>query len=146
METVKVVELFPMWDIGAPCPTIFADEHELHLAYYTPDIDVAVISFSHCFEHRMGMPDENLVERHPLGSKGLTEYEAHIVENSRWIQELEERYRVISAFSRAEEREYRHYVFTFHDRCFECVSSGYSVRTVKNSSIMNAFKEIWDQL
>ncbi len=144
MEQAKVIEgVFPIWDIGAPTPTIFSDEHNVHLAYYTCDNEVAIISFSHCFEHTMGMPDENMVDSHPLGGKGLTEYEAHVVENSKWMQDLESRYGVISDFSRATDREYKHYIFIFHDRSFECISSGYTIQTIENTSIMDAFKTIW---
>jgi len=128
MDKVKVTKnIFPEWDTGAPCPKIFADEHVVYLAYYTPHDSVSVIRFEHCFDFKMGMPDENKVMLHPLGTNGLEAYEAHVVEDSSWIAELEERYKVITDFTRAIQRDYQHYVFIFHDRTFECVTSGYSI-------------------
>lgn len=142
MERVKVLEnIFPHWDIGAPTPTLLADEHKVSLAYYTQELDVALITFSHCFEYKMGMPDENLVGNHRLGKKGLREYEAHLIENSEWITELEKNYKVISNYSR-DGRQYQHYVFTFHDRSFECIASDYTIQIKTNTRIIQVLKSL----
>jgi hypothetical protein len=142
MEAAKVLEnIFPKWDIGAPSPTLLADEHQVNLAYYTEESDVALVTFAHCFEYRMGMPDENLVSRHPLGKKGLQEYEAHLIENSEWINQLERDYKIISAYS-YDGRKYQHYIFTFHDRSFECIASGYKIQIMTDTTIAQVLKNL----
>ncbi|MBK9218917.1 MAG: hypothetical protein IPL70_11150 [Uliginosibacterium sp.] len=138
MERARVLNgVFPDWDVGAPSPMILASEHIVRLAYYTGDGQVAVVIFDHCFEYRMGMPDENGVSRHPLGLLGLSEYEAHQVDDSSWLRTLEDRYRVISDYTR-DGRRYEHYVFMFHDRCFECVASGFRIGIQPDGSVQEA--------
>jgi len=145
MNTITVLEnIFPCSDIGAPCPMVLANEHIVHLGYYTPDDKVAVVVFNHCFSFKMSMPDENTISRHPLALRGLLAYASHLVEKSRWITELEARYKVISNFSR-DGRVYQHYIFTFHDRTFECISSGYSVHLIENLSVTDALIELKKQ-
>lgn len=140
MERARVLNgVFPDWDVGAPSPMTLASEHVVRLAYFMADGQVAVVTFDHCFEHRMGMPDENGVSRHPLGRLGLTEYEAHQVDDSSWLRTLEDRYGVISDYTR-DGRRYEHYVLLFHDRCFECVASGYLVRIYACGSVLDALR------
>ena len=137
---VVLEETFPEWDVGAPCPAICADEHIVYLAYYRPDNAVAILRFHHCFEFRFGMPGEEQRFDNPLHEHGLVHYSAHVVEDSSWIAELEDRYEIISQFSMGE-REYSHYIFTFHDRSFECVTSGYSILATQSTSVAGAIAE-----
>ena len=127
MRLVLVKDTFPEIMAGAPCPMVFANEHVVHLSYYDINGDVALVKFEHCFEFKMGMPGEDQISKSPYSDLGLINFEAHTVVNSPWLNELESRYRVISDFSRGE-REYVHYIFAFHDRTFECISSGFSVQ------------------
>ncbi len=85
----------------------------------------------------MGMPDENKIGLHPLGSKGLQEYEFQKVAASTWIAEIEDRYNTISEFSH-DGRVYEHYIFTFHDRSFECIASGYKIKYSKKDKMMES--------
>jgi len=137
-DKVTVLEdVFPSWDIGAPSPCVFADEHIVMLGYYTRKEEACVVTFNHCFEYKMGMPDENTIHQHSLGDKGLKGYKAHVVEDSSWISELEKRYGVISDYTQ-DGRKYSHYIFTFHDRSFECVASGYTINVHKNIYVIEA--------
>ena len=147
MENTKLVlveDIFPEIMVGAPCPVVFADEHVVYLSYYDVEGDVALVRFEHCFEFKMGMPGEDQISKSPYSGLGLVNFEVHTVVNSPWLDELESRYKVISSFSR-NEREYFHYIFAFHDRTFECVSSGYFVQkhtetTVKKLLIEKTWK------
>ncbi|MBP7884902.1 hypothetical protein KAZ93_01815 [Patescibacteria group bacterium] len=146
MDIVKFLDNIPACDIGAPTPTVLASEHKLILSYYTDEESVCQITFDHCFEFTMGMPDENLVSEHPLGSKGLRAYGFHLIEESSWIKEIEDRYHIISEFSR-DGRKYDHYIFIFHDRSFECIASGYKFnistkKTIKDS-LSTSINEIY---
>ena len=145
-ERAHIIEgIFPAWDVDVPRPTIFADEHIVNLAYVTEDQQVAVVTFDHCLEYKVGMPDENMINQHPLGNKGLSGYEAHWVETSSWLVELERCYQTISKNS-FDGREYRHYIFTFNDRCFECIASGYSIEKFQHLSLVDALIASKDML
>jgi len=147
MENTRLVlveDIFPEIMVGAPCPVVFADEHVVYLSYYDVEKNVALVKFEHCFEFKMGMPSEDEILKSPYSGLGFVNFEVHTVVNSPWLNELESRYKVISRFSR-NDREYIHYIFAFHDRTFECVSSGYSVEkhretTVKKLLIERAWK------
>ncbi|RYV00650.1 hypothetical protein SOPP22_17750 [Shewanella sp. OPT22] len=133
-KLILIEDTFPEIMVGAPCPMIFADENVVYLSYYDVEDDVALIKFDHCFEFRMGMPGEDEISKSPYCGLGLLNFETHYVKNSPWLNELESKYKVISDFSR-NDRKYIHYVFTFHDRTFECISSGYSVEKYTGISV-----------
>ena len=54
---------------------------------------------------KMGSPDDEVLQGHPLYGAGLEFYEAHIVENSTWISELMDVNRVHSQFDAARWRD-----------------------------------------
>ncbi len=128
----EAIEEAPFSLVGAPNPRVLADEHRVVLLYYTvDDYDKAICVFDHCFEFRMGMPSEDWMTKSSLFSYGVEAFGAYWIDNSPWLAELQARYGVITDFS-IEGRKYRHYVFSFHDRCFECISSGLEVHEIKD--------------
>ncbi|MFD2562877.1 hypothetical protein [Aquimarina rubra] len=145
MNEIVIIDNHPECSIGAPCPTIVASEHKVVLSYYTDDDTICQIIFSHCFEFKMGMPDENMIEKYPLGASGLMDYEFQKVNHSSWISAIENQYKTISEYSR-DGRKYEHYIFTFHDRSFECISSGFEIKisekNTMNESMTDAIHEI----
>ncbi|MCE0557463.1 hypothetical protein [Motilimonas sp. E26] len=136
-KLIPIENVFPEIMVGAPTPMVFADEHIVKLAYYDIEDDVALITFDHCFEFRMGMPGEDAISKSQYSGLGLLNFEPHVVEGSPWIDELEKRYKVISEFSRAQ-RNYVHYLFAFHERTFECIASGYEVTKLSAITVEKA--------
>ena len=108
IKLIPIENVFPDIMVGAPTPMVFADEHIVNLAYYDIEDNVALITFDHCFEFRMGMPGEDAISQSQYSGLGLLNFEPHIVDCSPWIEELEKRYKVISEFSLGE-RKYVHY-------------------------------------
>lgn len=145
MNEIVIIEGVPECDTGAPSPTVLASEHKVVLSYYTNEGVVCYIIFSHCFEFRMGMPDENKIEKHPLGSSGLMGYEFQKVNNSSWIADVENQYQTISDYSR-DGRKYEHYIFTFHDRSFECISSGFEIKISDRDNIKESIREAINEI
>ena len=140
--TLRLIEdVFPEIMVGAPTPMALADEHVVYLSYYDTEGEVALVRFEHCFEFKLGMPGEDQIHKSPYSGLDLINFKPHIVENSPWINELESRYKVISGFSR-NERIYVHYVFAFHDRTFECISSGYTVKKVPEKTVLEALSSV----
>jgi hypothetical protein len=70
-----------------------------------------VVELEQCHLSRLGYPNDEGLEEHPLSEHGLTAYGSFEVVNSQWIKE------VASGFAGA-----RHFIFTFHDSTFECIA------------------------
>lgn len=118
--------------VGAPHPTVLASEHRVILLYYSAkNYEKAICVFDHCFEFRMGMPSADKINDFPLHKYGIDAWGAYLVNESPWVSELDQLYGVIREFS-VEARNYKHYVFTFHDRSFECISSGLEIITLND--------------
>ncbi len=97
------------WDIGAPLPHLIANDHKTFLTFYVnvldPDWDgsyatikdpadgsvetLALVEFVGCSSAKLGSPNDEVFEGHPLSGKGMETYAAQRVVNSRWLAELE---------------------------------------------------------
>lgn len=138
----------PRSDVGAPLPHVLADGRRVLLVYYVAETDpqwdgtsitlvdpaenrealLAVVEFTGYVALRMGVPNDEALEGHPLYHRGLEFYDMHLVVNSSWIAELE---RINSVHPQHEGGWHawaRHYLCTFHDETFECVARDHRVR------------------
>ncbi len=143
---------FPVrWDIGAPLPHVIQNDYKTFLAFYlrVPDPgrdgtyiivkdpgdgsaeSLALVEFFRCVSSRLGTPNDEVLNGHPLFGKGLDGYTAQKVENSRWIAELEAINKVHRCYAPDRWRDLNHYVFWFHDSTFECVAESYKVELMK---------------
>jgi hypothetical protein len=139
---------FPVqWDTGAPLPHVIQNDYKTFLTFYVrvPDPawdgtyvnvkdpgdrsveSLALVEFFHCISARLGTPNDEVFDGHPLYGKGLDGYTAQKVENSRWLAELEAINRIHRCYDPDRWRELEHYVFWFHDSTFECVAESYKV-------------------
>jgi hypothetical protein len=145
---------FPVkWDAGAPLPHLLRNDYRCFLTFYVrepdPDWDgtyvtvkdpgsgqeesLALVEFTGCVSARLGSPNDEVFEGHPLSGKGLDGYTAQKVVNSRWLAELEAINRVHHCYNPARWRLLNHYVFWFHDTTFECVAEDYKVELYRES-------------
>ena len=97
---------FPvLWDTGAPLPHFIQNDHKTFLTFYVrepdPDWDgsyvtvrdpgdgsvetLALVEFFGCSSAKLGSPNDEVFEGHPLSGKGLDGYNAQRVVNSRWL-------------------------------------------------------------
>ena len=155
-EKDRVVELsdVPQSSVGAPCPVLFATEHDLHLAYYlqnTPsDWDglsvrvmdestggepVAVVTFKHFYSHMFGPPNDEAFSGHPLAARGLRPYSVSEVQHSSWIRLLDRMNSVHPCHRPDSFSHYKHFIFAFHDTTFECVADGFTIRCITGSPL-----------
>lgn len=160
----------PQSSIGAPIPTIVADEHRVVLAYYLEDDEdpewdgqnirlvgptgvsepLAIVRFASCYAHMFGPPNDEAFRGHPLASRGLHPYGAFEIHKSSWIRGLE-RMNSVHDYHRPEEFwKRRHLIFAFHDSTFECVCNGFDV-TLSRGSISSAIPRMvkllnWDRV
>jgi hypothetical protein len=149
--------------VGAPCPMILAGEHHLHLAYYLqetpPNWDgkdarlvdetttgepVALVEFTRVCAHMFGPPNDEAFRGHPLASRGLRPYAVHEIRDSSWIRSLERMNAVHPHHQPERFARYRHFIFAFHDRTFECVAEPFhvTVHTVNTGSVAAVLEKV----
>ena len=117
----------PQMDTGSPCPAIHSDKHRLLCAYYVgggemPQGTVAILRFEGVLQFRLGYPNDEALQGHPLAKHGMEYYQAYLVENSPLIAEIENQNRVHPAFQVGMYDRFRHWVVTFHDEILEVVA------------------------
>jgi hypothetical protein len=146
----QVIDIGPRWSTGAPLPHLVADGSHAFLvcladqpdpdwdgtyvrmfspADQTPSLFV-VIELSGCHDVRLGGPNDEAVDGHPLYGKGLAAYQAHEVLNSRWIEHAITVNSVHPQHSAAPFRQLHHYLLLFHDEMAEALARGMQARLV----------------
>lgn len=104
----------------------------------------AVIELVRCSTTTFGYPNDEAIGGHPLYAKGLQAYGIFEVLNSSWIAEQERQNR-ISFPERTDMTWKRHFIFTFHDSTFECLSADLKI-TVSEEPYAQIFAEISEQV
>ena len=141
---------FPLkWDTGAPMPHLMKNDHRALLAFLLSEPDPAwdgsyvtikspadeqpeplgLVEFERCISARLGAPNDEVFEGHPLNGKGLEAYAAQRVVNSKWLKEIEAINSVHRMYLPESWRDLHHFVFWFHDSTFECIARSYKVET-----------------
>jgi hypothetical protein len=147
-DSVETLQDTPQSSIGAPCPMIVADEQNLVLAFYLEVRDDkwdgttvrvvgtdstgephAIVTFKHAIAHFHGPPNDEAFSGHPLQKRGLTPYGSFEIKHSSWLNCLMEMNRVHPYHKDDHFKEYRHFVFSFHDTTFECIAEGFEFST-----------------
>jgi hypothetical protein len=155
---------FPLrWDRGAPIPHLLMRERTAFLLFVlhndeselpartvrvrqrTIDRPVGIVEFHGCLIARLGHPNDEAREGHPLEGKGLGGYRAHEVLNSRWIAEHEAINAVHPQHTGNWHARLHHYLFGFHDSTFECIAAGYSAERL-DLAMPLALRQLCDRL
>ena len=135
----KHLDLGVKWDAGAPMPVLISGLRTFvafYLSVHDPLFDgtdprvrdpradhgIGVVEFARVTSVKMGSPNDEVLNGHPLWGSGLEFYSAHEVKNSPWIRELMDINRVHAGFRESNWNEARHFVLTFHDETLECVA------------------------
>lgn len=135
---------FPVkWDVGAPLPHVLQNEYRTFLIFYSEepkstedqnsDLKIAVVEFTRCLSAKLGAPNDEVLEGHPLHGKGLEVYTAQIVQNSPWLAELQQINSVHYFYQPDAWLNYQHYVLWFHDTTFECIAESFTVELFHDS-------------
>jgi len=145
MKLQEINESFRI-DVGAPVPVVLSSEYKTYLIFYTQSVDpnwdgttvhhrdkadsgVITIEFERVGQYKFGSPNDEAIDGHPYYSLGLRPYSIFEVEDSDWIEQLR-RMNSVHPYHRDEVFDcYHHYIFFFHDSCFEIVCYGYEVMT-----------------
>lgn len=154
----------PQSCIGAPLPSLVADEHTLFVCYLlearAPDWDgstirmldvdsagepTVVLKVRPCWAHLFGPPNEEAIAGHRLAKLGLEPFSAFEVTGSAWIADLERANRVHRHHDRTPFDRLRHFIFTFHDSVLEFVSEDFEV-TITLGSVRETLRRLVDEL
>ncbi len=157
---------FPVqWDTGAPLPFLIVNDYKTFLLFHVrvddPEWDgtyitiqdpananadpMALVEFEGCASAKLGAPNDEVFEGHPLYGKGLEGYTAQIVRNSKWLAELESINKVHRGYNSDSWRSLNHYVFWFHDNTFECIAEGYQVE-VFHEPLAQILARVYDRM
>lgn len=164
LDVVVPLADVPQSDVGAPLPTVVADDYRLVLEYLVSEPDpnwdgsyvnvvgtetegtIALIRFHRPYAHMMGAPNEEAIAGHPLSDRGVEAFAAFEVKNSSWIRKLELMNSVHPFHNRERFLEHkRHFIFAFHDSTFECIAHGFDV-TISAGSILGSVERLIDIL
>lgn len=151
-DRVEKLKDVPQSSIGAPCPMIIDDEFHLVLGFYlevrddnwdgttvrvvSPDSQGephAIVNFTHPVAHLHGPPNDEAFSGHPLHKRGLGPYGAFEIKNSTWLNLLMKMNRVHPCHKDERFKDYKHFIFSFHDTTFECIAEGYELSMGRGS-------------
>ena len=145
---------FPVkWDAGCPLPHLLCNDYKALLAFIVrenkPGWDgssveivsgrneksrpLALVEFPLCTAAKLGSPNDEVFDGHPLYGRGMDDYTAQRVMNSHWLAEIEAINKVHHCYNPAFWRERNHYVFWFHDTTFECIATSFTVGVYRES-------------
>ncbi len=158
MKIEQIKEKFEI-DIGAPMPTILSNEYNLYLIFYVrnriPDWDgktvhlrtekdegIVTVKFDRFIQYKFGYPNDEAIEAHPLYKLGLEPYSIQKVVDSEWISELKKMNSVHPSHNDKRFDKYEHFIFFFHDTCFEIVAEGYSLVENSESNLSDEIQRI----
>ena len=116
-------------DVGAPRPVLLVDEHKVYLIFYTQiESKIAVVNFSYYDIFKFGIPSDEDIPGHPYAKFGVVPYSAYVVNDSEWIVDLDKMNKENTRYSQVNNERYKHYIFFFHDSCFECVAKEFEAK------------------
>jgi hypothetical protein len=154
------------WEIGVPAPHLLHNDDKTFLLYFlskqyktanergieivnikTAKRKIAVVEFKGCVSVKMGSPNDEVLEGHPLHGKGLEYHSAGMVKNSAWIKEIESINKVHNCYNPSDWQDLNHYLLPFKTSTFECIAASYEVSiledTMKNA-LMDCCKKMFD--
>mgnify|MGYP000318391552 CR=1 FL=1 len=158
MRIEQITENFQI-DVGAPTPTILSNEHSLYLIFYVnkynsnwdgstihmrtdEDDGIVTVKFNRFEQFKFGSPNDEAISGHPLFKLGLEPYSIQRVVDSEWIKELIKINSVHPYHQEDSFDKYEHFIFFFHDRCFEIVSNDYSIEEDSKSSMKDEIARV----
>ena len=117
----------PPMETGAPLPAVHSNGHHLLCAYFissnsAPKGSVALLKFEGVLQYRLGYPNDEALQGHPLYPFELGHYGFFTVENSPLIDEIEQQNRCHPRHRPGIYAKFRHWVITFHDETLEVVA------------------------
>jgi hypothetical protein len=158
MKIKQIKEKFEI-DVGAPMPTMLSNEHEIYLIFYVGEPDsewdgikvnvrnendngIITVKFDRFAQFKFGNPNDEAIEGHPLYDLGLEPYSIQKIIDSEWIKKLIKMNSIHPYHMDEQFEKYEHFIFFFHDTCFEIVAEEYSVEKNSESNMRDEIQRI----
>lgn len=87
-----------------------------------------LIQFENVFIQKFGYPNDEGLNQHSYYKYGLSFYHGHLVEESDWIKEWNDKRSVNKVTGQSYLNGYNHYILTFQENTFECIAKKYKLR------------------
>jgi hypothetical protein len=99
--------------------------------------ELCVVRFMRNKISRMGLPNDEALQSHPLYRRGLQYYSVGEVLNSSWKREVEDRNRI--TFPDSPPWKCRHFIVTLKENTFECLADDFTTSISEESleAVMN---------
>jgi hypothetical protein len=94
---------------------------------------IALVEVPYCYAMKCGGANDEVFKGEPLAGAGLDLLGAFIVENSSWISAEKKIHQVHSQFDESLWRDFKHFVWRFHDGQIEAIAKTTSVTLVEGS-------------
>lgn len=140
------VDLGVVWSGGAPCPHVLAG-YRTFVAFYLQEDDpnwdgsyvtivdpasdepasLGLLEFEGCGAIKMGPPNDEVLDGHPLYGRGLEHYGAYEVVNSQWKAELERINSVHHMYDPHTPDRSRHFLLVFHDETIDVIADAFKL-------------------
>lgn len=124
---------------STPLPVILSNEWDLFVAFYgieqntdsiineDTDEQILVFKFKKCSKYTFGIPGHETLHAHPYYKLGLNICRFYEVKDSDFLHQVETIKKSHPYYNPDSFKEFKHYIITFHDKMFECVSAGYEI-------------------
>ena len=143
IEIIQMQEEFDI-DVGAPMPIVLSNEFDVYLTFYkhipipgwdgstinvrtAEDSGVVTVKFEKYRQFKFGSPNDEAIGGHPYASFGLRPYAIQEVLNSDWVEFLRKQNSIHPSHDDKWFESSRHFIFFFHDTCFEIVCDKYTI-------------------
>ena len=152
MEVVKTIDWTPKWCGGDPMTQVFSNGQKVYLIYKVADWDkdsiqkintlgsvvnnqeLHVLVEFNGSTFKFGIANDEVFSGLPLYKNGLNEW-AHIIENSKWIEELKSIHKVHPNYNPFRWMKLNHYILLFKDQILEVIAKEYSIEVFETSNI-----------
>jgi hypothetical protein len=104
----------------------------------------AVLEFQRFIASQLGTPNDEVFEGHRLFGKGIDIGGAYLVQNSRWIAELERINSIHSCYNPAFWRRLKHYLFFAKEQTFEFAATDVKARIIEGNAV-EVFAALYDK-
>ncbi|GAB5526198.1 MAG: hypothetical protein Roseis2KO_40700 [Roseivirga sp.] len=116
-------------DTGGTMPEIAATEHDLSVSFYLSDTEErGILKFKSIVQFTFGYPNEEAISGHRYAELGLVPFTFVEVDGSETIQSIIQANKVHPYHKDEHFREYRHFVFPFHDTTLEVIAKSYEFK------------------
>ncbi|MBB6127112.1 hypothetical protein [Mucilaginibacter lappiensis] len=160
MKLIEIKDQFVM-DVGAPCPLLIADDHNLRLIFYSNDEDqielrqrdniydqgIIELKFIRHNFFSFGPPNDEALNGHPYYELNLGSYSFYELQDSDLIAKISTYGRHHHFYNTRAYEKCHHYILTFKEQLFECVAHGFEVYKHNETTIyhqgLNALNQIY---